>query len=850
MEGEYNTVNIVIRGARENNLKNINIEIPRNKLIVFTGLSGSGKSTLAMETLQRECQRQYMESMGMTMEMGSKPMVDSIEGLSPAISINQKNANRNPRSTVGTVTEISPYLRVVFSKLGKRPCPYCGKTITQNYAEETGEIFAEIPDQTVESTEMYERMMPCPHCGKNIVELTASHFSFNKPSGACPTCKGIGIVSLPNVNLLIDKKKSIGEFAIQGWDQVYIDRYGSSLVNAAKYYGFNFNLSLPIEQYSEVAMDLLLYGVLSEHFIRHFPDKKPPKTVPEGRFEGVVTNLMRRYDEKKSYSAKQRIEKFLIQQKCPDCHGIRFRKDILDVKVYGINITEALSMPLTELSNWLKSLRDFLTPEAMAVIHQVLEDLIRRTDRIVKVGAGYLHLNQPSVSLSSGESQRIKLASILGSSLTGVLYVLDEPSTGLHSRDTSKIIESLCRLRDMGNTVVVIEHDLEIIRAADHIIDFGPGAGKNGGQIVASGNISEIINCAESITGKYLSGIIHTPRYIKSCGNGNSITIRHANKNNLKNLSLDIPLGKFITVTGVSGAGKSSLIFGELAEAADAYFHQPLRNNKDNFKGFESLENVIVINQTSIGRSPRSNATTYTDIFSDIRNLFASISAKQNTRLQAKHFSYNVPGGRCEKCQGAGKLSIPMNFLPNVEVVCPVCRGKRYQKSVLSVKYKGLNIAEVLDLSVDDAVVLFEQKKKIIKKLKVLQDVGLGYLGLGQSSTTLSGGEAQRLKLAKELSKQTGNQTMYLFDEPTCGLHPHDTNRLIRIFRRLVQMGNSVIVIEHDPEVIIASDWVIDLGPEGGNHGGQIVVQGTPEEVAKHSNSATGLILSQLISNR
>lgn len=844
-------MNIVIKGARENNLKNINVELPKNKLIVFTGLSGSGKSTLAMETLQRECQRQYMESMGMTIEMGSKPMVDSIEGLSPAISINQTNANRNPRSTVGTVTEISPYLRVVFSKLGERSCPHCGKTITQNYAEESEKIFAEIPDRTEEEPiEMYEQMIPCPHCGKNVVELTASHFSFNKPSGACPTCKGIGIVSLPDISLLIDKTKSVGEFAIQGWDQVYVDRYGASLANAAKYYGFDFDLSLPIAQYSEVAMDLLLYGVLSKHFTRHFPNRKPPKTVPEGRFEGVVTNLMRRYDQKNSYSAKQRIEKFLIQQECPECHGIRFRKEILDVKINGVNIREALSMPLSDMSNWLKGLSDHLPSEAMTVIRQVLEDLLRRIDRIVEVGAGYLHLNQPSVSLSSGESQRIKLASILGSSLTGVLYILDEPSTGLHGRDTPKIIEALRQLRDKGNTVIVIEHDLEIIQAADYIIDFGPGAGKNGGHIVASGNTSEIMSCSDSITGRYLSGTVHAPKRTKSSGNAKNISIYRANKNNLKNLSVEIPLEKFITVTGVSGAGKSSLIFEELAEAANAYFHQPRRNHKDNFKGFENLDDIIVINQASIGRSPRSNAATYTDMFSDIRNLFAAISKKQNVGLQAKHFSYNVPGGRCEKCQGAGKLSIPMNFLPDVEVVCPVCKGKRYQKPVLAVKYKGFNIAEVLDLSVDDAVLLFEQEKGILRKLKTLQDVGLGYLGLGQSSTTLSGGEAQRLKLAKELSKQVGNRTMYLFDEPTCGLHPHDTTRLIHIFHHLTHKGNSVIVIEHNSEVILASDWVIDLGPEGGEHGGQIVVQGTPEEVAKHPNSATGLILSKLISNR
>lgn len=841
-------MNIIIKGARQNNLKNIDLEIPKNKLIVFTGLSGSGKSTLAMETLQRECQRQYMESMGMTMEIGSRPMVDSIEGLSPAISINQTNTNRNPRSTVGTVTEISPYLRVLFSKLGERPCPHCGKTVIPNYAGETEEIYTEMPDQTEESQEVYEQMVSCPHCGKGIIELTASHFSYNKPAGACPICKGTGIVSVPDLALLIDQTKSIGEFAIQGWDQSYVDRYGASMINASKYYGFAFDIAAPISEYEEAAKDLLLYGVFSEQFIQHFPGIKPPKTVPEGRFEGVVTNIMRRYGEKNSFSAKQRIEKFLIQQGCPECNGIRFRSEILNVRVAEKNIVEVLSMPLTDLSDWLNHVNSQLSSEVKAVVQKVLEDLLRRIKRILDVGAGYLCLNQQSVSLSAGEIQRIKLASILGSNLTGVLYVLDEPSAGLHSRDTEKIINALRQLRDMGNTVIVIEHDLDIIRAADHIVDFGPGAGRNGGRIVAAGTVSEIIQSPESVTGKYLSGQGSYAHSKGFPGNGQSIQIRHAKTNNLKDLNLDIPLGKFVTVTGVSGAGKSSLVFGELGEAADAWFHQPKRNHRDNCKGFESLDNVVIIGQTTIGRSPRSNAATYTDIFSDIRNLYASLSKKQNIGLQAKDFSYNVPGGRCEKCQGAGKLSISMNFLPDVEVVCPFCRGKRYQQRVLSVTYKGYCIAEVLALSIDEAALLFEQEKDILKKLKVLQDVGLGYISLGQSATTLSGGEAQRLKLARELSKPTGNHVLYLFDEPTCGLHPHDAQQLVGVFQRLVEMGNSVIVIEHNPDVILSSDWIIDLGPERGICGGEIVVQGPVETIINCPESMTGKVLGKCIS--
>lgn len=841
-------MNIIIKGAHQNNLKNIDLEIPKNKLIAFTGLSGSGKSTLAMETLQRECQRQYMESMGLTMEIGTRPMMDSIEGLSPAISINQTNSNHNPRSTVGTVTEISTYLRILFSKLGERICPHCGQKITQYYESEAEGSFTELPDQTEESPEIYEQMVPCPHCGKSVIELTASHFSYNKPAGACPACKGTGIVSVPDINLLIDHYKRISEFAISGWDQAYIDRYGASLTNAAQYYGFDFNLSAPISEYNEIAKDLLLYGVFSKQFTKYFPDKKPPKTVPDGRFEGVVTNIMRRYNEKSSFSAKQRIEKFLIQQRCPDCDGIRFKKEVLDVKVAGANIIEVLSMPLTDLADWLKNLNNCLTSETRVVIQKVLDDLLRRVDRIIDIGAGYLHLSQPSISLSAGECQRIKLASILGSNLTGVLYILDEPSTGLHTRDTQKIINALYRLRDMGNTVIVIEHDLEIIRSSDYIVDFGPGAGRNGGHIVAVGNVEEIMNCSESVTGRFLSGKGTVIPPANFTGNGKNINIRHAKANNLKDLSLDIPLGKFITVTGVSGAGKSSLIFEELAEAAEAYFHQPERNHSNHIKGFEHLDNVVIIGQTSIGRSSRSNAATYTDIFTDIRTLYASISKTQNTGLQARDFSYNVPGGRCEKCQGAGKLEISMNFLPDVEVICPVCHGKRYQSRVLSAVYKGHNIAQVLNLSIDEAAILFQQEKEIAKKLKVLQDVGLGYLGLGQSATTLSGGEAQRLKLARELSKLSGNKILYLFDEPTCGLHPHDANNLIAVFQRLVKMGNSVIVIEHNPDVILASDWMIELGPEGGYYGGQIVIQGTPEEVMRSPESITGAALTQYAS--
>ncbi len=838
---------ININGAKENNLKNIDVQIPRNKLIVFTGLSGSGKSTLALETLQRECQRQYMESMGMTMAIGSKPKVDSIEGLSPAISINQHHTNSNPRSTVGTVTEISAYLRVLFSKLGVRPCPHCGKIITQDYKETASAVFTEMPDQEPGGVDLYENMIPCPHCGRQVAELTASHFSFNKPQGACHTCRGIGVVNLPNVDLLIDRSKSIREFAIYGWDQVYIDRYGTSVIQAAKHYGFEMDIDTPIGKYNDMQMDLLLYGVLSKEFQKHFPDIVPPKIVPEGRFEGVITNLMRRYTENESASARQKLEKFLIQQECPECHGVRFRSETLAVKVGGIHIKQLLSKSLTGVSKWLKELPDSVSPEALEVVHQVVDDLERRVDRIIEVGAGYLSLDQPAASLSAGEWQRIKLASVLGSGLTGVLYVLDEPTSGLHSRDTGKIIEVLKRLRDMGNTVIVIEHDVEIMKAADHIIDFGPGAGKQGGRIVASGNAEDIIQCDASITGRYLQSSIYQAKRKKLLDSESKITIRNASMNNLKNLTIDIPLSRFVTVTGVSGSGKSSLIFGTLADACETYFHQMKKNRNPIVSGLENLNDAVIIDQQSIGRSNRSNAATYTDLFTDIRDLFSSMPETKTKGLLAKHFSYNVAGGRCEKCQGTGKLSVSMHFLPDVEVVCPVCCGRRYQKPVLDVRYKDHNISDVLELSIDEALDLFHNEENITKKLKILKDVGLGYVSLGQSTATLSGGEAQRLKLAKELSASTGKRVLYLFDEPTTGLHPHDAERLINVFDQLVRLGNSVIVIEHNAEMILESDWVIDLGPEGGNEGGEIVAQGTPEEIMKNSNSVTGKILKKVV---
>lgn len=772
---------IVIKDAYQNNLKHIDLELPKGKFIVFSGLSGSGKSTLALDILQRECQRQYMESMGMTMEIGAKPKVGSIEGLSPAISINQLHVNKNPRSTAGTITEITPYLRILFEKLGKKQ----------------SDVWTE--------------------------ELTADFFSFNKPAGACPCCKGVGVINEVDVNTLVDWNKSIIDFGIEGWDQAYVDRYGSALINAGKHYGFDMRIDVPISTYDEVQRDLLLYGVLSSQMQHRFPHIHPPKTVPLGRFEGVVTNIMRRYEEQKSIQSKKKLEKYMILSQCPECKGIRFRKEVLQVKLLDKNIYEILQMPISEVLEWLQTVQKHINEEERLITQQLLEDLIKRTKRMVDVGAGYLCLSQPSSTISPGEVQRIKLASILGSGLTGVLYVLDEPSTGLHEKDVPKITETIKQLRDKGNTVIVIEHNLSIIRAADYIVDFGPKSGKEGGQIVVAGDYETVVQCEASITGKYLEGrAVHKSRKKKTTFN-KYLSVKDAKTNNLKKINIDIPLEAFVTVEGVSGAGKTSLVFGEIATAAEAYFSKSRRKGLKTVIGLEALDGVCIIDQASIGKSTRSNVATYTDVFTDIRNLFAKLAKENNSKLEAKHFSYNVSGGRCENCEGTGNIIVSMNFLPDIEVICPICKGHRYQKEILEIRYNHYDISMILDSTVDEGIQIFEKEKEIVGKLKLLQDVGLGYIGLGQSTSTLSGGEAQRLKLARELMSVKENKILYLLDEPTRGLHPEDVNRLVGVLDELVKRGCSVIAIEHNREVLNASDLTIVMGPEGGKNGGRII---------------------------
>ena len=832
---------ICIRNARLHNLKNVDLDIPKNQLVVMTGLSGSGKSTLAFDILNKEGQRQYLESLGLVTDGLTRPPVDSIQGLSPTISVDQHLNNHNPRSTVGTTTEVFTYLRVLFARLGHRPCPHCGKDVPPLAAEKADETWQD------ESEDAPADAFPCPHCGQPVPEMGMANFSFNKPAGACPTCTGLGVVRQVVVNRLVDENKSIPQHAITGWEAFHIQHYSQILKNSGNYFGFPFDPEKAIRDYNPVERDLLFYGTESPQFQKHFPGVKPPTTNNQGRFEGVVTNLLRRYDEHAANETyREKLDMFFHSQPCVDCGGARLRKESREVSVAGETIIAVSGLPLVELDAWLRSLPSILKPEEMAVAGPLLDDLFERVGRLLEVGVGYLTLERSSPSLSAGEAQRLRLASLLGSGLTGVLYVLDEPTIGLHQRDTGRLINVLRRLRDLGNTVLVVEHDLEMIRAADTLVDIGPGAGKHGGRVLAVGSPQAVAQATGSLTGEFLSGKRQMPvprrRQIRP---GWALTVYGARQNNLQDLTVKIPLGVLVAVTGVSGSGKSSLIFETLDRAARQKFNNSgeTPGEHDLIEGWGFIDKVITIDQEHIGRIPRSNAATYSDTFTPIRETFAATPQARAFGFSPRHFSFNVPGGRCERCEGAGTLSVKMHFLPDVEVTCPVCHGRRFKRDTLAVKYRTKDISQVLEMTIEEALKLFKDVPAAAARLQVMVDVGLGYLQLGQPSTTLSGGEAQRVKLAKELGRRSSGRTLYLLDEPTTGLHPADTVRLLAVLQGLVDAGNSVIFVEHNLDLVRVADWVIDLGPEGGKAGGRILAEGTPEEVAMVSDSFTGVCL-------
>ena len=938
---------IVIKGARENNLKNIDVSIPRDKLVVITGLSGSGKSSLAFDTIYAEGQRRYVESLSsyarMFLGQMDKPDVDYIDGLSPAISIDQKTTSRNPRSTVGTVTEIYDYLRLLWARIGVPHCPKCGKVIQRQSidqivdrimelregtklqilapvvkgrkgehrsviedARRNGYVRARIDGNIYELTEdikleknikhnidiivdrlvikpdivrrlsdsaetalsmaegiMYVQIVPngeqlvfsqnyaCEKCGISLEELSPRLFSFNNPHGACKKCSGLGVLQMVDPDLIMPNPElSIldGGIRASGWGNAREDSIARMYYDAlAKMY--HFKLSDPISSIPEEAVKAILYGTGDDKLELHYEKSEGFGTMKRS-FEGLVNNLNRRYSETTSQAVRSEIEECMAEIPCPDCKGKRLKKEALCVTVGGLNIIDFTELSVINELGFIEKLE--LTDKEQLIAAQILKEIKARLNFLISVGLGYLNLSRHALTLSGGESQRIRLATQIGSGLMGVLYILDEPSIGLHQRDNAKLLETLKRLRDLGNSLVVVEHDEDTMRNADYIIDIGPGAGVYGGELVCAGSFNDICACEESITGQYMSGKknIPVPERRRS-GSGKILTVREAAENNLQNIDVEFPLGRFICVTGVSGSGKSSLVneilYKSLAASKNKAKTRPGKHRC--IEGTEYVDKVICLDQSPIGRTPRSNPATYTGVFNDIRDLFASTQEAKLRGFGQSRFSFNVKGGRCESCQGDGLIKIEMNFLPDVFVPCDVCGGKRYNRETLEVKYKGKNIADILDMTVEEACSFFSNQSRILNKIQTLYDVGLGYIKLGQSSTTLSGGEAQRVKLATELSKRSTGSTLYILDEPTTGLHVADIHRLLDILNRLVDSGNTVVVIEHNLDVIKTADYIIDLGPEGGDEGGKLIFCGTPEECAECPSSYTGMYLKNVLKN-
>ena len=936
---------IFVKGARENNLKNIDVDIPRDKLVVLTGLSGSGKSSLAFDTIYAEGQRRYVESLSsyarMFLGQMEKPDVDYIDGLSPAISIDQKTTSKNPRSTVGTVTEIYDYLRLLWARVGTPHCPKCGKEIQQQTIDQIIDQVLELPEATriqvmapvvrgkkgthqklledarksgyvrcrvdgslydlSESIELdknkkhaieivvdrlvikpdiarrltdsvevasnlagglvivnivgedrdilFSQNYACEDCGISIEELSPRMFSFNNPYGACPTCTGLGFQQKVDPDLIIPNRDlSILEGAItaSGWNNIKSDGISRMYFDAlAKQY--KFKLTTPVKDLPPEVLDVILYGTRGEKLKLTYERENGKGTLLQP-FEGICNNLERRYKETQSDAARRDLEECMSDRPCPDCGGRRLRKEALAVTVGGIDIDTFCHKSVTDALDFVEHLE--LSTQKMRIADRILREIKSRLGFLQSVGLQYLTLSRSAATLSGGESQRIRLATQIGSSLMGVLYILDEPSIGLHQRDNDMLLNTMKHLRDLGNTLLVVEHDEDTMRAADYIVDIGPGAGVHGGQVVAAGTAQEVMNTPGSITGDYLSGRkkIPVPTQRRS-GSGHFLTIRGAAENNLRNVDVSIPLGTFTCVTGVSGSGKSSLVNEILYKrlAADLNRAKTRAGKHAGIEGEGFLDKVIAIDQSPIGRTPRSNPATYTGLFNDIRELFASTQDAKARGYGPGRFSFNVRGGRCEACSGDGLLKIEMHFLPDIYVPCEVCKGKRYNRETLEVRYKGKNIHEVLEMTVEEALGFFENLPKLYNKVQTLYEVGLGYVKLGQPSTTLSGGEAQRVKLATELSKRSTGKTIYILDEPTTGLHTADVHKLLEVLQKLVDVGNTVVVIEHNLDVIKTADHIIDLGPEGGDGGGSIVVTGTPEEVAACPASYTGQYLKKML---
>jgi len=940
---------ITIRGARVHNLKNIDVDLPRNKLVVLTGISGSGKSSLAFDTIYAEGQRRYVESLSayarQFLGLMDKPDVDQIEGLSPAISIDQRSTSHNPRSTVGTVTEIYDYLRLLFARIGIPHCPNCSDVVAKQTIDQMADKITELPQGTqfailapvikdqkgehkhfleevrkagyvrvrfdsviysieeaedlrvdkqkkhsvdvvvdrltidkdldrkrlVESLEsalelgdglviinrldnkkdtLFSQHFACPKCDINLPPIEPRNFSFNSPHGACPECTGLGTRLEIDPKLVIPNPRlTIAEGAVRPWARTSSNQawYVRMLENVALENGFS--IDVPVEKLTKKQLDIVLYGTGDKQYKMEYASDRFDGDITTS-FEGVIPNLMRRYKETESDYIRQEIEKYMRVLLCPLCGGKRLRKEALAVTVVDKNISEVTALTIEEVSKFFKQLGNKLSVREKIIAHQILKEISARLTFLHNVGLDYLTLDRAASTLAGGEAQRIRLATQIGSSLVGVVYILDEPSIGLHQRDNTKLITTLKALRDLGNTVIVVEHDEGTILSADHVVDIGPGAGEHGGKIVAEGTPANIKKNKNSLTGKYLSGklTIDVPKNYRK-GSGKKLVIKGAQEFNLKDIDVSIPLAKFVCITGVSGSGKSTLMTEILAKALTQRFYnaKDLPGKHKKIEGIEYLDKVINIDQSPIGRTPRSNSATYTGVFTYIRDLFTQLPEAKIRGYGPGRFSFNVVGGRCEACQGEGLVKIEMHFLPDVYVECDECKGKRYNQQALEIHYKNKSIADVLDMTVEEAMNFFTNQPPIYNKLKTLYDVGLGYIHLGQSATTLSGGEAQRVKLATELSRRATGRTLYILDEPTTGLHFDDVKRLLNVLNKLVDKGNTVLVIEHNLDVIKSADWLVDLGPEGGDKGGYIVAEGTPREVTKVKKSYTGQFLKQVL---
>ncbi len=812
---------IEIIRANEGNLKDISLEIPKNKLVVFTGRSGSGKSTLLMDVLFNECQRQYLEAI--TLQGIHKPKVERIRGASPAIAITQNNANSNPRSTVGTMTNIYTDLRMIYEKLGLRTCPHCSKIISA----------ADCKEKTEKINNDFYVYMYCCECGKRMDKFTRTHFSFNTREGACSTCEGLGRIHSVDREQLVNEELTLEDGAIRYWEKQYANYQISILYAAFRYYNIPIPAHTPVKQFSELQKAILYEGIETALVKKSFPDVKPPKTSSSGNFEGVLPILWRRFKEKEGNS--KQLEEYFTIVECPDCKGDRLSEKSRNIIVNNTRLPELSHFSLERLSRWINELSADLSHKHHELVKAYLLDINTKLNRVIRVGLGYLTLDRQIITLSGGEMQRIRLAALLDSDLTGIIYILDEPTVGLHPKDTLGLITILQRLRDLGNSVLVIEHDEDVMAAADYIVDIGPGAGQYGGEVIAMGTLEEIKQQDSSVTGNYLRHP-HPGKdnFRPSLG---TIGIEAADKFNLKNVSVTIPTGCLTSVTGPSGSGKSTLIFEVLAA------NEPTaRSNR--VSGLEQFDKVVRIEQSPITKMKRSNIATYSEVYSEIRTVIAKTAAARHTGLTAKHFSFNTPGGRCENCEGLGYVDSNMLFFSNIEVVCPVCNGHQFNDQVLSVKYKDHSIKDILSLSVEDALCFFQDQPKIHRILKLLCEVGLGYLELGQTLTTLSGGEGQRLKLAKELiGNSSSKRNLYLMDEPTTGLHPKDIEHFLELLNQMVEAGNTIVVVEHNQQIIRNSDWIIDLGPEGGDKGGKVIFTGTPQEILKSDQSITAKYL-------